>query len=123
MTGMTQPHVDPPTITLIKENNYGKSDKYVVKIKLRGYPTSPTLDLYEFKFSLLDKGKLEELVLLVCNFKMTLAELGTLEAGAKYKYLRTLFRGESLRQLDSLSSDVEGTETLNVDYIIRCLAQ
>ena len=77
MPGMTQPHVDPPTITLIKENNYGKSDKYVVKIKLRGYPTSPTLDLYEFKFSLLDKGKLEELVLLVCNFKMTLAESGS----------------------------------------------
>ena len=28
-----------------------------------------------------------------------------------------------MRQFDSLSTDVEGTETLHVDYIIRGLAQ
>ena len=43
--------------------------------------------------------------------------------GAKYKYLRTLVRGEALRQFDLLSSEIEITETLNIDSIIRCLAQ
>ena len=50
---------------------------------------------------------------------MTLTASGTLEAGAKYQYLRTLVRGEALRQFHSLSSGLEGTGTLNIDYIIR----
>ena len=56
MTGTTQPHVDPPPITLIKENHDGKSEKYFVKLKLRRDPTSPTSDIYEFKMSLFDNG-------------------------------------------------------------------
>ena len=53
---------------------------------------------------------------------MTLAEWGTLQAGTEYQYIFTLVRGEVLRQFDSLYTDVEGTEILNVDYIIRGLA-
>ena len=53
---------------------------------------------------------------------MTLAASGTLEAGTKYKHLPTLVCGEALRHFDWFSDYVEGTETLNVDYIIRGLA-
>ena len=59
----------------------------------------------------------------VCNLKMTLDMSGMLEAGAKYQYLRTLAHGETLRQFDSLYDDVESSETLNVNYIIRRLAR
>ena len=45
---MTQPHVEPQPIPLIKENHDGKSDKYFVKLNLHIYPTLPTLDPYEF---------------------------------------------------------------------------
>ena len=69
--------------------------------------------------SLFDNGKPEEFLLFVRNFNMTLAASGMLEAGAKYQYLRTLVRGEALRQFHSLSSGLEGTGTLNIDYIIR----
>ena len=62
-------------------------------------------------------------MLFVHNFNMTLAESATLKAGSKYQYLCTLVRGEALRQFDSFSVDVEGMETLNVDYSIRGLAQ
>ena len=72
---------------------------------------------------LFDNGELEEFLLFVCNFNMTLTASGTLEAGAKYQCLCGLVRGEVLRQFDSFYADVEGTETLNVDYIIRGLAQ
>ena len=58
----------------------------------------------------------------VCNFNMTLSASGTLGADLKFQYLRTLVRGEALRQFESLYSDVESTETLNVDYIIRGLS-
>ena len=57
---MTQPHLDPPLIPLIKEKHDGKSDKYFVKLKLRRDPTSPTSDLCEFKMSLFDNVDLEE---------------------------------------------------------------
>ena len=73
--------------------------------------------------SLLDNGEPEEFLLFVRNFNMTLAMPGTLVEGAKYQYLCTLVRREALRQFNSLSADVEGMETINVDYIIRGLAQ
>ena len=73
--------------------------------------------------SLFDNVKPEEFLLFVCNFNMTLTVSGTLEAGAKYQYPCTLFRREALCQFESLTYDVEITETLNVDYITRVLAQ
>ena len=72
--------------------------------------------------SLFNKGEPEYSLLLVCNFYTTLAASGMLEAGAKYQYIRTIVHGEALRQFGSFHADVEGTETLNVYYIIRGLA-
>ena len=123
ITGTTQPHVEPLPIPLIKEKHYGKSDKDFVKLKIHRYPASSMSDLYEFKTSLCDNGKLEEFLLFVRNSNTDLATSVILEADAKFKYLHTLVCGEALRQFDLLSDDVESTETLNVDYIIRGLAQ
>ena len=120
---MTQPHLEPPPIPLIKENQNVKLDKYFVKQKLCRYPTSSTSDLYEFKISFFDNGEPEEFLLLFCNFNMTLAVSGTLESDAKFQYLSTIVCREALLQFESFSDDVESTETLNVDYIIRCVAQ
>ena len=52
---------------------------------------------------------------------MTLANKWTLEMDVKIQYICTLFCGEALHQFDLLSSDVENTETLNVDYYIEGL--
>ena len=123
MVWMTHPHIEPPQITLIKETHNVNSDKYFVKLKVRRDLKSSKSDLYEFKMSLFDNGKPEDFLLSVSNFNMTLAASGTMEADAKYQYLRTLVRGEALHQFDLLSADVEGTQTLNVDYIIKGLAQ
>ena len=109
MTGTTHPHVDPPPIPLIKENNDGKPDKDFVKLKLCRYPTLPTYDLYELRMSFFDNVKLEEFLLLVCNFNMTLAASGTLEVDTKFQYLFTLVCREALRHIELLSADIEGT--------------
>ena len=58
-----------------------KPDKYFVKIKVRGYPTSSTSDFYEFMISLINNGNTEEFFLFVSNFNMTLMASGMLEAG------------------------------------------
>ena len=65
MTGMTQPHVEPPPIPLIKTNHGVKSDKYFVTLNLRKDPTLPTSDPYEFKMSFFGNGKIEEFY---CSF-------------------------------------------------------
>ena len=65
-------HVAPPPIRLIKEMCTGKSDEDYVKLKLRRYPMSSTLDLYVFMMSVFDHGTPEEFLLLVQNFNMTL---------------------------------------------------
>ena len=54
---------------------------------------------------------------------MTLTASGTLGVGAKIPYLRTLVCGEALRQFDSFSGDVESTQTLKVEDIIKGLAR
>ena len=90
MTGITQTHVEPTNISIIKEKNNGKSDNDSVKLKLRRYPTSSTSDLYEFKISLFDNGDPEGFLLFVCNFNMTLLVSGTLEVDTKFQFLHTI---------------------------------
>ena len=57
---MTQPHVEPPLILLIKEEHNSKSDKNFVKLKLRRDPSLSTSDLYDGKMSFFDNGEPEE---------------------------------------------------------------
>ena len=65
-----------------------------------------TSDPYDFKMSLFNNGDPEEFLLFVRNFNITLAASGTLEIGAKIQYIRTIVRGEALRQFESLSADI-----------------
>ena len=64
------------------------------------------LDLYDFKIYLFDNVNPEEFLLFVCNFNMTLAASGMLEAGAKYQYLCSISCGEALGQFDLFYDDV-----------------
>ena len=82
---MTQPHEETPQIPLIKENNNGKSTRYVLKLKLCRDPTSSMLELCDFKISLFDNGEPEEFLLFVLNFNTTLAASGILEADARFQ--------------------------------------
>ena len=52
---------------------------------------------------------------------MTPLESGMLNMGAKIQYLHTLVHGKALRQFDSFYAEVESTETLNMEYIIKSL--
>ena len=52
---------------------------------------------------------------------MTLAASGKLDMGAKIQYICMLVHGEGLRKFDSLSAELESTETLNLECIIKGL--
>ena len=73
--------------------------------------------------SLFDNGDPEEFLLFVRNFNITLSASGALEVGTKGQYLCTLVHGEALLHFDSFSADVESTQTLNVDDVIKGLVQ
>ena len=67
-------------------------------------------------------GEPEEFLFFISNINMNLTATGMLETDTKIQYICTLVHGEALRQFDLLSTDVETTETLNVDYYIKGLA-
>ena len=58
-----------------------------------------------------------EICLFAHDFKMTLEASGTLHDAAKIQYVRTLVRGEVLRQFDMLSADFESITPLTLEAI------
>ena len=110
--------MEPPPTPLIKIKHGNKSETYFDKIKLHSNLTSSSMDLYGFKRTLFDNGETEEFLLFLKKINSTLAASGTLTTGAKIKYFRSLVHGEALRQIDSIFSDVEGVNLLNVEAII-----
>ena len=105
-SGKNPAHVEPLPIPPTKENYNGKSDEYFVNLKLRRDTTSSTLDLYELKTYFFDHDNPEEFLLLIRNFNMNIAAIGTLETDAKIQYLCMIVRGESLRQFELLSAEI-----------------
>ena len=77
-SGTNPAHVEPPPILLVKKTHNGKPDKDFIKLKLRRYNMSSTMDLYEFNMYFFDQGEPEELLLFIRNFNMTLLATGTM---------------------------------------------
>ena len=94
-TGVAQVHVEPPTTLMIKSKHIGKWDKYFVKMKLHRDPVLEKSYLCEFKMALFNNGYLEEFLLFVRKFNMTLEAFGMLETVTKAQSLRMLVYGEA----------------------------
>ena len=60
-----------------------KPEKYGVQIKKFRDPTTEKSKLYEFKMALFDKNKLEEVLLFVRNFQITIKALEDSAASAE----------------------------------------
>ena len=56
--------------------------------------------------ALFDNGELEEFLLFILNFKMTLNALGRLAATPKLQYLRKILHEEALHQFDTLCAQL-----------------
>ena len=111
---MTQVHVEPPQIPLIKVEYDGRSDKDLKKLKLWRDPKSSMSGLYELNMSLFDNGDPEEFLLFVRNFNMTIAASGAVEVNGKVQRLCKIVRREALLQFYLFSSYVEIMNPLTV---------
>ena len=116
---MTHVHMEPQTIPLMKEKYDGKSDKYFVKLEFHRDPTPTSMSLGCFCVTMAIRESF--CCSYVRNLNMTLVVSGTLEMGKNIQYLCTIVRVEALHKFDSLSANLESTETLNVEYIIKGL--
>ena len=110
--------VKPTPIPLTKINIDAKSDKNCVDIKLRRGLKEEMSDLYGFKMALFYNSELEDFLLFVRKFQMTLEAFRTLTAGAKNQRICMLVRGEALHQLDGFSVEVWSTTTEHLNLII-----
>ena len=104
-------HVEPLPITLVKEISTGKSYGDYVKLEFHRDPTSSTSNLYELLMYLFYHGELEEFLLFVQNFQMTLSATVTLETESRVQYLCKLVCGEALRQFELLYVDKKNIGT------------
>ena len=66
-------------------------------------------------------GELEEILLFVQNFQMTLEGSEERAAGTNIQYYCTLLHGEALHQLDTLSVEVGSTTSENLKIIVLVL--
>ena len=92
-------YVDPTLTPLIKINTDKNSEKYYARITLHRNPISEASDMYELKMALSSNGKLEDFILLQCNYQILPEASGNITSGEKIQYLLTLIRGEALREL------------------------
>ena len=65
--------------------------------------------LYELKTYLFYNSNLDEFLLFIRNFKITIKASRTIAAGAKIYFLCMLVRGEELRQIDTFYLEVGST--------------
>ena len=68
--------------------------------------------------ALFDNGNLEEFLLFVQNFQMTLEASGELTSSANIQYICTLLHGEALSKLDTLSVQIVIRTTAHLNRII-----
>ena len=71
---------------------------------------------------LFDNIEPEEFLLFVWNFQVTLNTSGTIASSLKIHYLHTLLRGESVRQIDMLSIELESTTISHLNSIFLGLS-
>ena len=116
--GTVQVHVDSPPIPITKINSNDIPDKYCVKIKLWRDLTSHKLGLCEFKTALFDNSDLDEFLLFISNFSMTLEALGVILGCINIQYFCTLVGVESLYHFDMLYDEVGSSTPENFKSVI-----
>ena len=76
---------------------------------MRRHPASATSETYELKIKTFENGKPEELIQMMKDFNTATDRTGTTSDNGKIQFLRTMLRGEALREFDVITSQVGST--------------
>ena len=103
--------IEPPLIMFSKKEDMEECQTNTIKVKMQHNPVSATSETYELQMKILENGQIEELIVLLKNFRKSISGRGTTNLSGRNKYLRTMLRGESLREIDKLASQNNGSDS------------
>ena len=112
-----QARIEPPPISLIKATSEKAEEYNMIKINMCRDPASATSKTYELKVQTFENGKPEEFLQMTKDFKNATDGTGTTSATGRIQFLRTMLRGEALREFDVISSQVGITTNGNLKLI------
>ena len=109
-----QAQIKPPPTPLIKVTNGNTEETNINKIKMCIYPASATSETYELKAQTFKNGKPEEFLQMTKEFKTDVDGTGTTFVTGKIQFLRTMLRGEALREFDVITGQVGSTNNTHL---------
>ena len=71
---------------------------------MQGNSDSETSEMYNINMTTFENGKPEEILTLLNNSKIAIDGTGTTSATGRIEYLRTMLRGEGLREFNELAN-------------------
>ena len=77
---------------------------HIIKIKIRRNPTSAASETYNVNMNTFDDGQPEKFLSLLKNFKIAIDGTRTTTPSGRINYLRTMLRGQALREFDKLEA-------------------
>ena len=104
-----QAHINPLTIPFIRKVTEKVRDWNNISIRMRQNPVLATSKIYELKFPTFKNGKPEYFLQMMKDFKTATDGTGTMSATVKTNFLRTMLRGEALREFNALAYQVGST--------------
>ena len=118
LSAEVQARIEPPLIPLIKKYPKEVNEYDIINIKMRQNPSDVASEIYELKIVTFKHVQPEEFLQLMKNSKREFDSTVNITTAGKINYLRTILRGEALRDFDELASQNAGTKTTNLDFIL-----
>ena len=109
LNAYVQVRIKPMPIHLIRSVTEKVEDYNIFKIKMHQDPASATSEIYNLKFATFENGKLKKILQMMKDFKTATDGTGTMSATVKTNFLRTMLRGEALREFNALAYQVGST--------------
>ena len=113
-----QARIEPPPIPLINFDVDDDCTTHTIKVKMRINPSSAASKTYNVNMNTFDYGQPEEFLSLLRNFKIIIDGNLTTTPYSWINYIRTMLRGQSLREFDELQSQ-HGGATINHIKLIQ----
>ena len=117
-TGAVQISVYLLLILIIKSKNDRRAVKKSLKLNRKEILRQKIRILYRFKIDLFDNSNMEEFLLFLWNFKMTIKDLGMFTDNLNQQYICKLLHREVLRRFDTLCAQVGSTTITHLKRVI-----
>ena len=118
-----QVHTKSPPIPLTKLEVDDDRTTHIINVNMRRNPSSAASKTYNVNMNTFDDGQPEEFLSHLRNFKIAIDGTRTTTPPGWIKYLRTMLRGQALREFDKLHSQYGGAINNHLKLIQKGLLE